>query len=566
MIAHSYFRFSHGDQSKGASIARQRDDTSALISRKGWVVGDEYIDDGRSASKGRHRAEGAELYRFEEEARDGLHAGAVLVVERLDRLSRLGHDDTYTLIKSLGDCGVHIATVDGDAFYEAGKKLDMIQVMTILIKAEAAREEVEKKGQRVSDSHARKYEEAAAKGTALGKVCPYWLAIDQKTNKYVEVKERADLVRRIYAMADAGDGAGAIARKLNSEKVPVWNRWPIKRPVRAWDRTRIRKILTDEAVIGWRKSKVGRDSIRIFPTIVDAEVFERIRQAAPIKAATRGGARSPECANLVAGLARCGVCHSSMMYDRKHAWGKRYVTKAGNTSILPNHAAQLICRSAHNGGCENRTGIGYRTFEKALLDAALHIALDDRAFVQSADLAKASRDLAEATQNHRRTNDRAAKLWEAWADNPDSTNLRQLAEKAEGEVKEIQGEIDRLTKAKDEAAGRVSKVEHFGRIANTRKLMDGPDFEARALHRKKAMEGLRSVITDLWCIDGVATIAFAGGMAAMQIQKGKVIAQASAAMMFANGDYGALTKGCSSVPEHIARDVYNRITKLRAFN
>lgn len=132
MIAHPYYRFSHTDQRTGASIARQRDDTNAHIAGKGWLLDDEYIDEAKSATKARHRQEGAELYRFEEEARAGEHRGKVLVVEKLDRLSRRGHDDTYDLIKSLGRHGVHIATVDGDQFFEAGKPLDMIQVMTVM--------------------------------------------------------------------------------------------------------------------------------------------------------------------------------------------------------------------------------------------------------------------------------------------------------------------------------------------------------------------------------------------------------------------------------------------------
>lgn len=554
MIANCYFRFSHTDQSKGASISRQREESRRLIESKGWILGDEYIDEGKSASKARHRAEGAELYRFEQEARDCLHVGNVLVVEKLDRLSRRGHDDTYSLIKSLGDAGVHIATCDGQ-FFEAGKPLNLIQVMTILIKAETAREEVAKKGERVKDAHARRYAKAAETGCALGKLCPAWLRVDEKTNKYVVIDERAELVRRIFRLSIDGYGTGTIATMLNKEKIATWQRWS-SRPVRAWDRGRVCRILCDESVLGWRKSTVkGREPIRIYPPIVDADVFERVREAAPIRRDVKGGGRSKECANLVSGVAKCAACGSTMTYERKHAWGAAYTTKAGNEANYRSHQARLICRAGMYGGCRNKTGIAYHSFEKALLDAALHIALDDRAFVKSDDLSKAHNALAEATQNHRRLTDRAERMWSAWSDEPDSDMRRALAEKAEKQAAAAAKQVRVLTAARDKAAGRVSRDEHSSRIADIRNKMIDADDETRRAARKKAMEGFRSVITDMWCDeDGVATIAFAGGMAAVRIAKGKVIANADAAPMFADGKFQAL-----DAPAHTARAVYDRL-------
>ncbi len=553
MIAHPYFRFSHSDQRVGSSIARQRDDTSAHIASKGWLLDEEYIDEAKSATKARHRQEGAELFRFEEEARAGVHHGKVLVVEKLDRLSRRGHDDTYDLIKSLGRYGVHIATVDGDQFFEAGKPLDTIQVMTILIKAEAAREEVEKKGARVKDAHKRRRDRAAATGCAMGKLAPYWLTIGGE--RYVAVPDRVALVLRIFRMADAGDGALAIAKKLNAEGVPVWQRWA-KRPVRAWDRTRIRKILTDEAVLGWRKGK--GDPIRIYPQIVPSDLFERVRASAPIREATKGGASSSVIANLVSGLASCEVCGSTMAYDRKRASGKPYRTRpAGNIAYLKHESASLVCRAALNGGCRNRNGITYYGFERALLDAALHIALDDRAFVCTDELGRINQLLAEKGQAQRMASDRAAKLWEAWADDSGSDVRRKLAEKAEANAKALGSEVAALAQARSKAVGQVSAEEHFGRIAEVRRHLYDGDLDVRKVHRKKVMEGLRSVITHIWCAeDRTATIAFAGGLAALQIRGGKVIRQANAVRMFDDGDFASL-----GVPERTARSVYDRITR-----
>jgi DNA invertase Pin-like site-specific DNA recombinase len=553
LIAHPYYRFSHTDQSAGSSIARQRDDTTAHIADKGWLLADEYIDAAKSATTARHRQEGAELYRFEEEARSGVHHGKVLVVEKLDRLSRRGHDDTYDLIKSLGRYGVHIATVDGEQFYEAGKPLDMLQVLTILIKAEAARDEVEKKGARVRDAHKRRRELAEATGCAMGKLAPFWLVVS--ANQYVCVPDRVALVLRIFRMAEAGDGALTIAKKLNAEGVPVWQRWA-NRPVRAWDRTRVRKILADDAVLGWRKGK--GDPLRIYPQIVPSELFERVRATAPVRSATKGGARSSVIANLVSGLATCDVCGSTMAYERKRAAGKPYRTRpAGKIAYLKHESAALVCRAAQNGGCRNRAGITYYGFERALLDAALHIALDDRAFVRTDELGRINALLADETQALRMASDRAIKLREAWADDSGSEMRRTLAEKAEAQAENLKLIVAALTEERALAAGQTSAEEHLGRIAEVRQHLHEPDLEVRRLHRKKVMEGLRSVISHIWCDEErTATVVFAGGLAALQIRGGKLVGQANAVRMFADGNFSSL-----GVPDRMARAVRERVAQ-----
>jgi hypothetical protein len=76
------------------------------------------------------------------------------------------------------------------------------------------------------------------------------------------------------------------------------------------------------------------------------------------------------------------------------------------------------------------------------------------------------------------------------------------------------------------------------------------------------MEGLRSVITDIWCDENrVATVVFADGMAALQIKGGKIIQQGHAVPMFDSGNFASLR-----VPEHIARAVHERINRMLVQN
>lgn len=564
ITAHKYFRFSHTDQASGASIARQREDTNHHILSKGWIEGSEYIDEAKSATKARHRAEGGELHRFEQEAAAGLHHGSILVVERLDRLSRRGHDDTYSLIRSLGDHGVSIATVDGDQLFQAGKNIPLIDVLTVLIKAEAALEETQKKADRIRDSHKRRREAAERDGTALGKMAPPWLAIDPATKKYVTIPERAALVLRIFHMSDAGDGGPTIARKLNAEGVKPWSRSE-KRKLKNWDGAGIRKLLRNEAVLGWRQSVVGHDPIKLFPEIVPVDLFQRVRAQAPIKAKMKGGtysSASSPVGNLVAGLATCTKCGSTMYHEKKRAEGSAYVTKAGNVSTLKHSETRLICRAAHNGACTNKAAIAYYQFESALLDSALHIALDDRSFANNELLASLNHQLFDRQKELETVQNRSARLWEAWADDVTAMIPKQLAEKAEAEAKVIQKDIDALTIARAKAAGKVSEQEHFGRIEEVRSHLYDADLEVRALYRKKAQIALGSVITHIWCDENrTATVAFANGLLALQIHRGKVIAQGSAVTMFEDSrDFSAL-----GVNDAVANAVTDRLVKSRRF-
>ncbi len=116
-----YARFSSVEQKEGMSLQRQLGDMRRYCASKGWQESKVITDEGRSAFHGQHR-HGGDLGRFEAEALTAAHQGSLIIVERLDRLSRGGHDDTDRLITGLNSSGVSVATVDGDQLYLAGAK------------------------------------------------------------------------------------------------------------------------------------------------------------------------------------------------------------------------------------------------------------------------------------------------------------------------------------------------------------------------------------------------------------------------------------------------------------
>lgn len=502
--AHIYIRFSTLEQREGTSTRRQKDDCLAHVTAKGWDLASIIVDEGKSAFSGDNRAEGAKLATFEAEAAMGLHHDAILLVERLDRLSRQGPEDTFDLIRRFGRYGVHVATTDGDAYYEAGARLDIVQVITMLVKAETAREESEKKSERLKRRYDIRRADAANLQRPMGANCPAWLIVEN--GRYKIDKAKAKVIENIWEMADAGMGSLTISRKLNQLGVEPWARWG--RKAAAWDRARISKILNDPACIGEYQPYVMSDGkrvkhgepIKLFPAIIDAELFARVRATAQARLYTKGGGRSAVIVNLVAGLARCSECNGTMSYKLISSAGKTYVARpSGNLHVQKHDHGVLECRTARNrGNCSNRAQVTYRGFENALLDALLPLAMDDKAFVRSDEAAQLSATIAEKGRDAEHAKAKAERLWNAFAETGSAMSQR-LAEQAEQDAKQAAEAIELLHKQRDKAMGAASGEEHLSRIAAVREQLYDDDLEVRVLHRRKVMEALRSVCRAVTC-------------------------------------------------------------------
>lgn len=527
MIAHIYIRFSTIEQREGTSTRRQKDECFSHLTNKGWTLGQMIVDEGKSAFSGDNQAEGAALNIFQREAEMGLHRDSVLLVERLDRLSRQGHEDTFELIRRFGRYGVHVATVDGAAFYEAGAKLNLTDVITMLVKSELALDESVKKSERLKSAYAIRRADAETLKKPMGKNCPAWLTVED--GRYVVDKAKAKLVKDMLDWADQhAMGAFLVAKKLNREGIEPWERWG--RKAKVWDRARVTKILSDPAVIGeyqpytmvdGKRVKHG-EPIKLFPQIVDPAVFARVRATAQTRLITKGGANSSVVVNLLAGLAQCSECGGKMDYKLVKAAGSIYKAKpSGNLIALKHEAGVLVCRSAHHDGpCPNRSQLSYGGLEKALLDAVLPLALDDTAFIRRDEVGKLSRLIAEKARDADHATSKAERLWTAFADTG-SAMSQKLAQNAEAEAAAIRAEVDGLNKQREKAMGKASSEEHLSRIAEIRSHLYDDDLELRAMHRRKVMEGIHSVCEKVTCYPSrEVRVSMIGGMRMVRIIPG----------------------------------------------
>jgi DNA invertase Pin-like site-specific DNA recombinase len=118
--AFSYVRFSTPEQAKGDSRRRQEQMAIDYAERHNLELDESlrFEDLGVSAYRGKNAVEG-ELRTFIDAAKQGIvPEGSVLLVENLDRISRLAPLDAVNLLDEITRTGVAVATLSDGKVYE----------------------------------------------------------------------------------------------------------------------------------------------------------------------------------------------------------------------------------------------------------------------------------------------------------------------------------------------------------------------------------------------------------------------------------------------------------------
>ena len=489
MHAYIYARFSTLEQAKGSSLERQIADCRALCEKHQWHWSPdrELRDEGRSAFDGTNRAEGSALAAFEQDALNGqLPPNTVLVVERLDRISRQSAVEVWNFVSRLTNHGVAIATVDGDRFYERDN-FEFMSLIELILKAQVAHEESEKKSQRLAAAWAKKRERAASGDRrAITRRCPAWIAVDDETGEYVLREDRAAIVRRIFDLALSGQGKHLIARTLNKESVPTWGRG------NGWHPSYIQKILVSRAAVGelqlhrksgGRRIAEGEPLPNYYPAVVEESTFSRA-QADRQSRTGMSGRKGKTISNLFAGIAKCGACGSSMTFRNKGPAGEQY----------------LVCDAGLRGrSCEFTVHFNYPAMEAAIIDQTLHLALDDRHFAAPKVVQDLETELAKRRQQLSELDRRKGRLIEALSrldDDPDvEEHVRQIAV----EVAAVRAGISNLESQLIGARGVISPKENIKRIRRLLASMDSEDEAECAIARGTVQQALRSLIRSIVC-------------------------------------------------------------------
>ena len=492
MDAVIYARWSSDEQGKGSTLFGQREDCLAMATAHGWTVVDEIIDDGVSAFRGAHANIGA-LGRFIRSVEDGAYPdGVVLIVERLDRLSRETPEVSFAAMLRMTGAGVVVATVDGNRQYRTGQ-FGMAEIIEIIVKSQLSYEESAKKSERVGRAWAKKRERLAAGDmTILTKRAPAWLRVEGVPPQFIVNKHRADVVRRIFELSLNGAGKQTIARQLNNEGVETFGR------AKAWHASAIQKILSNEAVIGTfqahtkprgGKREIAGDRIEgYYPAIVDVGLFAKTTAARKSRT-RRSRGRGRRLANIFAGLATCEACGSKMTLRAK---GRK--VRADGTVV---HEDYLVCDGYQRGtGCKHGYHWNLQKWGDAILQLILDHAFEDKHFVPAtvvreieSKIARRERDLSAL---ERKAEEALNLAVESGRDEP-----KKLWGDLVAEADEIRSELEQMQTDLSAARGTVSPEEHQARVAELRLAMDDPDDETRFEARSRVMHALGELIAHL---------------------------------------------------------------------
>ncbi|WP_245463432.1 recombinase family protein [Mesorhizobium sp. M2A.F.Ca.ET.043.02.1.1] len=350
--AYSYVRFSTPEQSRGDSKRRQMEKAERYADEHGLdLVDDSYMDLGVSAYRGRNKEAGA-LADFLQAVKDGVvEKGSYLLVESMDRISRERPRKAVRLLEDICESGIVLVTLGDGKVYTTGiLDADPMAFMWAFMVAMRANEESETKAKRVREAWGKKKANAAAEGRPMTMRVPAWLALKADRTGFDVLEDRASVVRRVFREADKGVGQHTIAHGLNRNGVETFGDG--KRKAAFWHRSYVAKILGNPAVIGTmiphETREVGGKRVRdalapipnYYPAIIPTAMFNRVNARKNGNNTPRMRATAGEVSNVLAGLASCPMCNSTMTRVNK---GRK-----GGTPYL-------VCTKAKSGAeCQYR--------------------------------------------------------------------------------------------------------------------------------------------------------------------------------------------------------------------
>jgi DNA invertase Pin-like site-specific DNA recombinase len=221
-LAFSYVRFSTRAQSKGGSLERQVELAEDYAARHGMTLDTELNmhDLGKSGHTGKNLTDGA-LGKFIEAIQAGkVPDGSFLLIEDIDRLSRLPVMAALPVFQAIIGGGVTVVVLkDGKHYSTESLNNDWVGLMPLLVSMGRANEESDRKSNLLGIAWRKKKEAAIEHKTPLGNNGPRWLSYT-KAGGFVVIEERAEVVRRIFRMSIEGRGRSSIAAILNQEGIP----------------------------------------------------------------------------------------------------------------------------------------------------------------------------------------------------------------------------------------------------------------------------------------------------------------------------------------------------------
>ncbi|WP_293922191.1 recombinase family protein [Sphingobium sp. UBA5915] len=438
-----YARFSSAEQSKGYSLERQQTLGADFAAGQGWVVEKSISDEARSAFHGANRLEGSELHQFELEARNGLHRGKVLVVENIDRLSRQGAKAAAQLIWSINECGIDVATFHDGHIYRAGSESEMIDLFKVIILAQQAHDESDKKSKRTAASWRSRLDRIAAgeKDIPMPNV-PLW--IDRMDGKYVLNEHRTKVLNEIYDLYVDGIGIHRIVTVLNEREEPSWTPPEQRRGNNGWFYSYIYRLLTKRTVLGEYTTLDGKTiATDFYPQAITAEKWNRAQAALAMRKGNQKKNKKFTNRNLLQGIVVCEKCGGGAHFGHTTDTVQKYTKVSGEVvNYRRKTYRKMRCdRARRKHGCDNGSILNYDVIEWTVLQEMLPKLIDRQS--AGKHLTEERERLAEAERQRDGNQNKLNNLIEALEEGGSKSIMQR--------VTALEAEVETQTQAVEEA-------------------------------------------------------------------------------------------------------------------
>ena len=524
-----YARFSNQEQAQGSSKARQLKLCRELIAEKQWQHSDDriLIDEGLSAFSGANRAPGGLLHDFEKQAEAGLFRnGHVLVVEHIDRISRQGHDEVLPFVKKMTQAGVTVAVASGGRVYHAYERVTLGAVIEAVVAAELAREESEKKSNRLKaaqNERIRAAQENAAAGQHISetRTVPGWINVE-RISKLSEPplyrmtlnEERAAILREIFQMTIDGYGTPAIAKILNGRGEPVWNHLE-RKSNNGWTVGYLTKVVLNRAVMGeyhpmsrprgQKETSKGIAVLNHYPQAIDAVTFAKAHTARQARKGASGAWQITHN-NLFSGIATCAHCGGRLKQQmsvrkgamRNHKNG-RYPARQSFSYLQCHNAINKVWDEDKNElRCTNRNYVRYEAIEPSILNLAMKFVVVRKDVASEGQQAQLHIEIAERQRFIEDKQKQVDTLVDSFSRTGSPAVERRMLQ-LETELLEDQAALRELQLGLADEPSAESIEEYEARLAALLLSIDSENEEERADARIRVKQQLRRLLTRMEC-------------------------------------------------------------------
>ncbi|CAJ1785558.1 recombinase family protein [Aeromonas jandaei] len=303
-VAYSYIRLSSKQQVKRGDGARRQLEAAELYCKQNNLVlsSKTFRDLGISAYKEVDRPSLSDLHQC---ITNGMiKTGDVVILEKLDRLSRQGIAKTQAMLQEILSQGVIVVSLMDGLRLDQHSLDDLTLVIRIAIASDIAHKESQAKSIRIqANKDAAKAK--AKEGIAIPRKLPFWLSLVD--GKY-QFNDRLSVLHTIIDMKRNAASFAKIAAHLNSVGIPTANQGGI------WNPSTLRDVIANPALYGAHQVRtkvqgkyVPSEIIKdYYPVVISFSEYTELNSKSVQRAA---GASET---NHISGLVYCAVCGKKM--------------------------------------------------------------------------------------------------------------------------------------------------------------------------------------------------------------------------------------------------------------